>query len=113
MQDCIFCKIVDRKIPATIICENDHVLVIQDIAPKAPVHYLIMPKIHYQDLRELDVQNSSLLQSLFEMVQRLAKELPGNQSFNLVSNNGKDAGQSVFHMHWHFLAGRNLWHGNL
>lgn len=107
---CIFCKIICKEIPSKIIAENDHVIVVEDIAPKAPVHYLIIPKIHIKninDLQDIDEHNTAL-REMFRMVQQIATNLSEPKAFTLVSNNGAEAGQSVFHMHWHLLAGKNL-----
>ena len=112
-SDCIFCKIIKKEIPAKIIKENEHVLVIEDIAPKAPVHYLILPKKHIVNINYLTEQDDQVVWHLFKMAQELAKDLPesnaqGAPSFNLISNNGADASQSVFHLHMHFIAGKNI-----
>ena len=109
MSDCLFCKIIKKEIPSKVIAENNHVLVIQDIAPKAPVHYLIIPKKHIVDICKLEDMDASLAWEMIKMARELSKELPGSQAFNLISNNGKDAGQCVFHLHWHFLAGKNIY----
>ena len=104
MQDCIFCKIISQEIPSKIIRENDNVIVLQDIAPKAPIHYLIIPKKHVRDLAS--VQDAHLLSSLLQMAQELSQEIPGADQFKLLTNNGHGAGQRVFHLHFHFLAGK-------
>ena len=106
--ECLFCKIIDRTIPAVIVAENDHVIVIQDRAPKAPVHYLIIPKKHVADIVSLSASDLSLGQAMFSMAQQLSKALPGNGDFRFIINNGSGAGQSVFHLHGHFLAGKKM-----
>jgi histidine triad (HIT) family protein len=105
-DNCIFCSIIAKKIPATVIAENDAVVVIKDIAPKAPIHYLVIPKMHVADF--MDVQAPALSQSLIEMVQQVARQLPGNQAFRLLVNNGAGVGQAVFHLHIHLLAGKAM-----
>lgn len=105
-DDCLFCKIVDRKIPAEIIAENEDMIVIKDIAPKAPIHYLIIPKKHFKDVASLNGIGAHVAGKCIAMASELAKKLSGSQSFRLVTNNGEDAGQSVFHLHFHFLSGK-------
>ncbi len=106
-SSCIFCKIIAQEIPATIIAHNDDVIVIKDIAPKAPVHYLIIPKIHVPDIRSLPT-DGTVAASIFQITQELAQHLSGSQAFRLVANTGADAGQSVFHAHFHFLSGKRM-----
>jgi len=110
-SSCIFCRIIQKQIPSEIITETEHLLVIKDINPKAPIHYLIIPKTHIQSLATLQAADVFYGQHLFQMTAQLAQECPG-KAFNLISNNGASAGQSVAHLHFHFLAGRNLYeHG--
>lgn len=104
-QDCVFCKIISGQIPSKKIQETDDLIVLQDIAPKAPVHYLIVPKKHIKNLQACLPEDQALLGSMLLMTQTLSKQLSGNQEFKLVSNNGASVGQSVFHLHMHFLAG--------
>lgn len=105
ISSCIFCKIIAGILPATIIAHNDSVLVIKDIAPKAPIHYLILPKKHMHDFNALDIPNDGLIVPLFEMAQQLSAQLGHNNAYKLVINNGAAAGQMVFHLHIHFLSG--------
>lgn len=107
-QNCIFCKIIAKEIPAKAIAETDDIIVIQDIAPKAPVHYLIIPKKHIADVISLTEGDLSIPGKMVMMAKELAKKLPGSQSFRLITNNGADSGQSVFHLHFHFLSGRKM-----
>jgi len=108
VQDCIFCKIISKEIPTTIIEENDDVLVIQDLHPKAPVHYLIIPKKHIVNVKEMDQQDAVYTAKMMLIAQQLSKNLSGDQSFRLIMNNGAGSGQSVFHMHMHFLSGKQM-----
>ncbi len=106
--DCLFCKIINKELPATIIDENDDVVVLKDIAPKAPVHYLVIPKKHIKDIQSIQKEDANLVAKILFMVQKISKKLPGSQAFRLIVNNGSDVGQSVFHMHWHFLSGKKM-----
>jgi histidine triad (HIT) family protein len=116
---CIFCKIIKKDIPSKIIKETEYILVIKDLHPKAPYHYLIIPKKHIINLNYLEELDSHYLLDVAKIAKQIAidiqkeKGLSGPASFNLISNNGADAGQSVFHMHWHFLAGKDLYKGDL
>ncbi|MFC1841510.1 HIT domain-containing protein [Candidatus Dependentiae bacterium] len=107
-KDCIFCKIISKEIPSKIVAENDDVFVIEDMHPKAPVHYLIMPKKHIVNVKELQDQDSHYVSKIMTMARDLSKKLSGDGSFRLIMNNGSDAGQSVFHMHCHFLSGKKM-----
>ena len=104
---CIFCKIISREIKSEIIKENDQVIVVKDINPQAPVHYLVIPKKHFINLLEFD-DDKELASSVMAMARDLGKSLKKPQAFNFISNNGSEVGQSVFHMHWHFLSGSHI-----
>ena len=105
MEECIFCKIILGIIPAQKVYENQDVIVISDIAPKAPIHYLIIPKKHKANIQSCDESDQAMLGNILLTAQHLSTMLVGNREFKLVSNNGKSVGQSVFHIHVHFLAG--------
>lgn len=94
-----------NQIPTKKIIENDDLIVIQDIAPKAPVHYLIIAKKHVKNIQSCEQLDQALLGFMLLTAKQLSHALPGNQEFKLVANNGASVGQSVFHMHFHFLAG--------
>ena len=111
MSNCIFCKIINKEVPSEIIDENEHVIVFKDLHPKAPIHYLIAPKIHIESINHVEdtEEHFTAVREMFKMIRKIAKSLPDPQAFTLVSNNGAAAGQSVFHMHWHLLSGKNLY----
>ncbi len=112
-KDCVFCSIIAGIIPANVITKNEHVLVIEDIAPKAPIHYLVMPTIHITDMSAISAQDEAYLLAMMFTVKDLSTKLPKQPAaFNIIANNGKAAGQSVFHLHWHFLADKDLYHGD-
>lgn len=104
---CIFCKINNREIPAAVIAENEAVFVIKDINPKAPTHYLIISKKHVADVRSASQEDAPLLAEMLFMAQKLSKDLH-DADFRLIMNNGAQVGQSVFHMHMHFLSGKKM-----
>lgn len=106
-NECIFCKIIAKEIPSTIIRENDSAIIIKDINPKAPIHYLIIPKMHFPNLMTLQEKDISIMDNLFLMIKNLANEL-SLPAFRIVINNGKDAGQCVFHFHMHLLSGKKM-----
>jgi histidine triad (HIT) family protein len=109
MDDCLFCKIIKKKIPAKIAYEDDKVLAFHDISPQAPVHILIIPKKHIASINDLAEQDSEIMGYLHLIAKKLAKELKIEKSgFRLVINNGADAGQAVSHIHLHILGGRKL-----
>lgn len=107
MADCLFCRIVRREIPAQIVHEDAAALVFKDISPQAPTHLLVVPKKHLSSLSASTDEDTGLLGHLQRVACRLAEEAKLT-SFRLVTNNGKGAGQSVDHLHYHLLAGRPL-----
>lgn len=108
MADCLFCKIVSGEIPSKKIYEDETVYVFEDIAPTAPIHYLVIPKAHISKLDEVTAENSAVIAHIYEVIAKLAKDLDLKDGFRVVSNCGEQAGQSVFHIHFHLLAGRPL-----
>ena len=105
MKDCLFCKIINKELSASIIAENEQIIVIKDIYPKAPIHYLIIPKKHITDITGFSDSDRALAGNLLLMGKQLAQSLSEPKAFRLVVNNGADAGQVIFHSHLHFLAG--------
>lgn len=109
MSDCIFCKIIAGEIPARKVFEDDLVVAIEDIAPKAPLHLLLMPKQHFSNCLDMTELDEAVVGHLFRVAGQLARERGLSEGgFRLVQNNGADAGQTVFHLHIHLLAGREL-----
>ena len=104
-KECIFCAIIQGSIPTEIIKETKNLFVIKDISPQAPIHYLIIPKKHYHDLVSVPADECCMFSSMLKLAQELGKEAG---DFKLVLNNGYNAGQRVFHLHMHFLAGKEL-----
>jgi histidine triad (HIT) family protein len=107
-MDCLFCKIAAGEIPSKKLYEDETVFAFYDIDPKAPVHFLIVPKAHISSISELDERNSAVVAHIYEVIARLARELGLEKGFRVVANCGGDAGQSVEHLHFHVLAGRLL-----
>jgi len=109
MDDCIFCKIIKREIPSTVVYEDEKVLAFKDISPVAPVHVLIIPKIHIENVMELDEQNVDVLKEIHLAAKKIAiKTGLGEKGFRLITNCGKEAGQTVFHLHYHLIGGKEL-----
>ncbi len=104
MSDCLFCKIIKKEIPAEILYESEHSLAFRDINPVAPHHYLVIPKKHIDSLKEADKETMG---ALLEDLNALAKELEISD-YRTVMNTGAKAGQTVFHLHAHLIAGRSL-----
>ncbi|MCL2442355.1 MAG: histidine triad nucleotide-binding protein [Treponema sp.] len=109
MSNCLFCKIIAGEIPSKKIFEDDEMLAFYDINPVAPVHFLVIPKKHINNLLELEVTDAGLVGKLFHKAQELAKELGCEvKGGRFVINAKKDGGQTVDHLHIHFLGGRAL-----
>lgn len=107
--DCLFCKIRDGQIPAAITYRDDHVLAFKDIGPKAPFHQLVIPLRHVARLAEAEPSDADLLGRMMLAGAKLAKDAGyGDSGFRVVMNSGAQAGQTVFHVHLHVLAGRDL-----
>lgn len=106
MNDCLFCKIINGEIPSKKVFENDRVYAFYDIAPQAPVHIVIVPKIHIASANEITAENASAVSDIYEAIPEIAKSLGVAESgYRIVNNCGADAGQTVFHIHFHLLAG--------
>lgn len=105
--DCLFCKIIQKKIPAKIVHEDATTVAFEDINPQAPVHILIVPKKHLADVHRMEEGDKEMIGHLF-LVARSIADARGleNNGYRMVINNGRDAGQTVFHVHLHLLSGR-------
>ena len=108
MENCLFCKIIAGEIPSTKVYEDDKCLAFRDIEPMAPTHILVIPKEHISKLDEVNETNSAVISHIYEVIAKLSKELDIKDGFRVVSNCGESAGQSVFHIHFHLLAGRDF-----
>lgn len=109
MTDCLFCKIINDEIPSAKVFENDQVLGFEDVNPQAPYHVLFVPKKHISTINELTPDNQQYIGHLFAGAKAYAKEIGvSEEGYRVVMNCNKGAGQTVFHIHLHFLAGRPL-----
>ena len=108
-MNCIFCKIINKEIPADIVYQDDEIIAFKDIAPVAPVHLLIIPKKHILSVNNLELEDKELIGRLFLTARKIAKEQDVSETgYRLVINVGKDAGQTVEHLHLHLLGGEKL-----
>jgi len=105
--NCIFCKIIEKKIPASVIHEDEHAVAFEDVNPQAPVHTLIVPKKHIPDIHSITVADRELVGHLFFVARKIAAQKGlEKMGYRMVINNGHGAGQTVFHIHLHLLSGR-------
>ena len=107
-MDCIFCKIVAGEIPSTKVYEDETVFAFRDINPQAPTHILVIPKAHIGSVAEISGENSAVVAHIFEVIPRIAAEEGLANGYRVVSNCGADAGQTVHHLHFHILGGKQL-----
>lgn len=109
MTDCIFCKIVNKTIPATIVAETENVLAFEDINPKAPIHILIIPKKHIATANDIEPQDHGIIGEMFTVAKKVAR-LRGiaDDGYRLVMNCNQHGGQEVYHIHLHLLGGKQL-----
>ncbi|WP_223668740.1 histidine triad nucleotide-binding protein [Kangiella shandongensis] len=105
MSDCIFCKIIDGEIPSDKVYEDEKIFVFKDIAPKTPVHLLVIPKEHIASLAEVTDEHQEILGYMMRKVPQLAKEAGCEKGFRTVINTGDEGGQEVYHIHIHILGG--------
>ncbi|AGB41803.1 HIT family hydrolase, diadenosine tetraphosphate hydrolase [Halobacteroides halobius DSM 5150] len=109
MEDCLFCKIVSGDVESDILYEDEQVIAFQDIKPQAPVHLLIVPKKHISTLLDLKEEDNNLVGHIYQVANKLAQQMEiAKDGFRVVSNCKEAGGQTVFHIHYHLLGGRNL-----
>ena len=107
-MDCVFCKIIDGSIPSKKVYEDDMMLAFYDIEPAAPVHVVMIPKAHIQSADELNEENIAYVSHIFEKAGEIAKSVGLENGYRIVNNCGPDAGQTVFHIHFHLMGGKTL-----
>lgn len=108
MEACLFCKIVAGDIPSTKVYEDDRILAFRDIAPMAPTHILVIPKVHIPSVDGVSAENSAIVAHIFETIPHIAAQEGLSGGYRVVSNCGADAGQTVPHLHFHILGGKLL-----
>lgn len=109
MDSCIFCKIINREIPSDIVYEDDKIIAFKDVNPVAPVHVLIIPKEHIASAMEITEENAPVVAHIFNTAKKIAEIMGIEKSgFRIVNNCGENAGQTVFHMHFHLIGGKTL-----
>ena len=107
-MDCLFCKIIAGDIPSTKVYEDETVYAFRDINPQAPTHILVIPKAHIASVNEVSAENSAVIAHIFEIIPAIANAEGLTNGYRVVSNCGPDAGQTVHHLHFHILGGKEL-----
>ena len=105
---CLFCKIIAGDIPSTKVYEDETVYAFRDINPQAPTHVLVVPKTHIEDCNGITAENSAVIAHIFEVIPQIAKAEGLANGYRVVSNCGADAGQTVQHLHFHILGGKEM-----
>ncbi len=109
MDSCIFCKIVKKEIPSEIVFEDSEILAFKDITPVAPTHILIIPKEHIPSLNNLNQSHKEVVSDILFKIKEIAKDMGiHEQGYRIINNCGKDGGQTVDHLHFHLMAGRQM-----
>ena len=108
MSDCLFCKIINWEIPSKKLYEDEKILAFYDISPIAPVHFLVIPKQHIASVDAIDADNSAIVAYIFQKLGELAKLAGIENGYRVISNCGADAGQTVQHLHFHVLGGKEM-----
>lgn len=104
---CLFCEIISGNIPSTKVYEDDNILAFKDINPVAPVHIIVVPKVHIESANDITADNSKYVSDIFEKIPEIAKS-QGIDSYRIINNCGEDAGQTVKHLHFHIVGGTKL-----
>lgn len=107
-MDCLFCKIIAGDIPSKKLYEDEDIFAFYDISPIAPVHILIVPKKHISSVDDINEDNAEIVAKIFKVIPFLAKQLGLENGYRVITNCGKDAGQTVSHLHFHFLGGKTM-----
>ena len=110
-MNCIFCAIANGNIPATKVYEDDMCTAFNDLNPQAPVHILVVPKIHISSMNDITEENSKYVSHIFEKIPSIAKQLNLSDGYRVISNCGENAGQTVMHLHFHILGGTKFHEG--
>ncbi len=108
MENCIFCKIIKGEIPSPRFYEDEKIIVIKDIEPKAKLHYLCIPKTHFALLDEMDSEKAELVKYCFETIPQIKEKLGLEDGYRIIINQGENGGQTVPHLHIHLLGGEQL-----
>lgn len=108
MRNCIFCKIINKEIKSEIIYEDDEIIAFNDLSPQAPVHFLVIPKEHIESADNINSKNSYIIGRIFEIINKLTTDLKLDKGYRIINNCKEDGGQTVGHIHFHVLGGRQL-----
>ena len=108
MENCLFCKIIAGEIPSTKVYEDETILAFRDIAPQAPTHVQVVPKVHIEDCDGITAENSAVIAHIFEVIPQIAKAEGLVNGYRVASNCGPDSGQTVPHLHFHILGGKAM-----
>ena len=109
MEDCVFCKIIKREISSDIVYEDDRVIAFKDVNPAAPIHILVVPKKHIENLLQVSEEDGDIISYIYKVINKIAIDNNFAQNgFRVIANCGKDSGQEIMHIHFHVLRGRKL-----
>ena len=108
-MDCIFCKIINKEIPASVVYEDEEILAFKDINPQAPVHIIVIPKKHIEKITEIEEQDEAVIGKIYSVINKIATEQGiAQEGFRVIINCGENGGQEVKHIHFHLLGGTKL-----